>query len=342
MDGHASMSNTSYTLSHILTIGSNVESFELVTASGVILTITRKTYPDLYWGLRGGGNNFGVVTRFQLHAFPAGKMWGGPKLVANGDYEKALDATFKFGLTSAVNDTKGAQIISLGNQPGHGSLAQAFLTYAEPIETVPAMFKDWDKIATVQDSTGLHTLAELVTLMSAGVPDNMRETYWDVTFKLDRPLLSFLVKTFYELLPDIISAENLIPTVTIQLLTVPQMQQMQKYGGNALGLNPADGPLFIMNLASMYTNPADDHRVFKFQQDFITKVQAEAEKKGLNNNYIYMNYASAYQAVIASYGIANHKRLQSIAKFYDPSGVFQKLQPGYFKLNGEAPLGTFA
>ncbi|KAF3028316.1 hypothetical protein E8E12_000290, partial [Didymella heteroderae] len=55
----------------------NVESFELVTASGLIITVTRKSYPDLYSALRGGGNNFGIVTKFQLHTFPVGKMWGG-------------------------------------------------------------------------------------------------------------------------------------------------------------------------------------------------------------------------------------------------------------------------
>ncbi|KAF3049057.1 hypothetical protein E8E11_009699 [Didymella keratinophila] len=156
------------------------------------------------------------------------------------------------------------------------------------ISRLTRLFKDWD-ITTVQDSTGLHTLPELVTLMSAGIPDGVRETYWDVTFKLDRPLFSFLLNTFYELLPDVISAENLIPTVSIQLLTVPRLDQMQKHGGNAFGLSLADGPLFIMSLGSMWTNPADDHRIFKFQHDFITKVQAEAEKKGLNNDYIYMN-----------------------------------------------------
>lgn len=73
-----------------------------------------------------------------------------------------------------------------------------------------------------------------------------------------------------------------------------------------------------------------------------TTTSSPAGKKGLNNDYIYMNYASAYQTVISSYGTANQKRLQSITKFFDPTGVFQELQPGYFKLNGEAPLGAFA
>jgi hypothetical protein len=237
-----------------------VESYELVTASGLIITITQKLYPDLYWALRGGGNNFGIVTKFQLHTFPTGRMWGG------------------------VNDNKGSQFISFANQAGNGPLAQAFMTYAEPIETLPSMFKDWSNISLVQDTTGPGSLPELVDLLSEGIPDGVRETYWDVTFKLDRSLFSFLVKTFYELLPDVVDAENLLPTISIQLLTIPQPQQMQKNGGIALGISPADGPMFIMNLGNMWTNPTDDDRIFKFNNDIITKVQAEAAKKGLNND----------------------------------------------------------
>lgn len=261
-----------------------MESYELVTASGLIITITQKLYPDLYWALRGGGNNFGIVTKFQLHTFPTGRMWGGGKLVASSKFERALDATYKIGLTGSVNDNNGSQFISFANQAGNGPLAQAFMTYAEPIETLTSMFKDWSNISLVQDTTGPGSLPELVDLLSEGIPDGVRETYWDVTFKLDRSLFSFLVKAFYELLPDVVDAENLLPTISIQLLTIPQLQQMQKNGGNALGISPADGPMFVMNLGSMWTNPAEDDRIFKFSNDIITKVQAEAAKKGLNND----------------------------------------------------------
>ncbi|KZM26852.1 flavin adenine dinucleotide binding [Ascochyta rabiei] len=318
----------------------NVESYELVTASGSIINVTQKSYPDLYWALRGGGNNFGIVTKFQLHTFPMGKMWGGSKLVPSSDYEKALDATYKFGATGAANDTKGSQIISFGYQAGFGPLAQAFLTYAEPNEN-PAMFNDWKNISTIVDTTGIQTLPELTSLLSEGIPDGVRETYWDVSFKLDRSLLSFVVNTFNELLPDILDAKDLLPTISIQLITIPQLQQMKKHGGNALGISPADGPLFMINLATMWTNPADDHRILKFSNDIITKTKAEAVKKGLDNDFIYMNYASPYQSVISSYGAKNQKRLRSVAKRFDPTGVFQELQPGYFKLDGGAPFGAF-
>ena len=47
-----------------------------------------------------------------------------------------------------------------------------------------------------------------------------------------------------------------------------------------------------------------------------------------------MNYGNKVQDVVAGYGAQNKAKLLSISKKYDPSGVFEKLQPGYFKLNG--------
>ncbi|MCY7418210.1 MAG: FAD-dependent oxidoreductase [Chloroflexi bacterium] len=50
----------------------NVESYQLVTANGDVLRASALQHPDLYWGLRGGGGNFGVVTEFvfRLHPIP--------------------------------------------------------------------------------------------------------------------------------------------------------------------------------------------------------------------------------------------------------------------------------
>jgi hypothetical protein len=54
---------------------------------------------------------------------------------------------------------------------------------------------------------------------------------------------------------------------------------------------------------------------------------------GIYHEFIYMNYASLYQDVISGYGSTNKARLQKISAYYDPQGVFQTLQPGYFKLD---------
>ena len=50
---------------------------ELVTAAGEVLTVDARSHPDLFWAIRGGGGNFGVVTRFTFQAVPVDGLVGG-------------------------------------------------------------------------------------------------------------------------------------------------------------------------------------------------------------------------------------------------------------------------
>jgi FAD/FMN-containing dehydrogenase len=52
-------------------------SVEIVTADGRILVASQSEHPDLFWAVRGGGGNFGVVTRFQFRLFPVSTVLGG-------------------------------------------------------------------------------------------------------------------------------------------------------------------------------------------------------------------------------------------------------------------------
>lgn len=53
---------------------------------------------------------------------------------------------------------------------------------------------------------------------------------------------------------------------------------------------------------------------------------------GMDNRFIYMNYAGQDQDVYAGYGPESVARLKEVQSKYDPQGVFKNLQPGYFKL----------
>lgn len=53
----------------------NVENYEIVLANGKIVNASPSTNPDLFFALRGGGNNFGIVTRMDLTTLPQGNMW---------------------------------------------------------------------------------------------------------------------------------------------------------------------------------------------------------------------------------------------------------------------------
>jgi FAD/FMN-containing dehydrogenase len=55
----------------------NVLNYEVVLATGSIVNANAQTNSDLFWALKGGSSNFGIVTRFDLATFPVTDMYGG-------------------------------------------------------------------------------------------------------------------------------------------------------------------------------------------------------------------------------------------------------------------------
>ena len=309
-----------------------------MTASGIIVNASATENPGLYWALRGGGNNFGIVTKFDMRTFVQGPMWGGQRAHTEDQWDKIYTAYYNYA-TNAGKDTKQAQIVSFALQNGL-KIAAEDLEYSDPTPW-PPVFDEWKAIPAIFDLTAVANMSTLANTLGAGAPNGIQETYWDRTFKLDKDIFKSFIDIFFDMLPAVEDAAGLLPVLSFQAITVPAMQQMQKNGGNALGLNPDDGPIFITNLAIMWTDVADSSRIMSFSNSLYEHLVEEAAKKDLNSDYIYMNYASPYQDVIGSYGAANKQKLKEIATEYDPTGVFQKLQPGYFKLEG-APYGYFS
>ncbi|KAJ8590729.1 FAD-binding domain-containing protein [Rhizopogon salebrosus TDB-379] len=89
-----------------------VQSFELVMPCGTVKNVTATSDPDLFFGLRGGFNNFGIVTRFTLKAFPQPQVWGGLITYTSNELDRVNQATANF---AANNTDPRAQIITTYN-----------------------------------------------------------------------------------------------------------------------------------------------------------------------------------------------------------------------------------
>jgi FAD/FMN-containing dehydrogenase len=314
----------------------NVASYEIVTAAGVIMTVSPDAYPDLYFALRGGGNNFGIVTKFDLNIvpLPGHLMWGGSRVSTPDQFPALTDAFIKVGRNSP-SDPLAAQILSFAYvQAQNLSIASADLQYSTPDGASAPIFQEYLAIPAVVDSTFARTLTNLTEEFASKNPSGFRETYWTATSQLSTEHLTFIKDVFYEELESIKDAAGLVPAATLQVITEGQLAGMIRHGGNPLGLSQANGPYLLLNLNTQWTSAADDERIFAFNRRVIDRSVARAKKMGIYEEYKYMNYASQFDDVIASYGAKNKARLIKVAKKYDPKGVFQRLVPGYFKLEG--------
>ena len=316
----------------------NVLSYEVVTASGVILNVSQTSFPDLYWALRGGGNNFGIVTQFNVRAIPQGQMWGSRRTYLESSFPTLIEAYYNLGI-NAKKDSKAHQIVSFGYSGL--PVAQVELEYSDPNPNATIMAEYNAIQGAVADETGVKSLAELTSFLEGPASSaGLRQAFWTWTVKLDKDLAASTKDIFYEEITAITDAADLVAAVSLQVITEPILEKMTVRGGNALGLSATDGPLMNVLITLSWSNIADDSRLNQFAAKVKDRAVAIAKAKGKEVAYLYMNYASPWQDPVAGYGKASKAKLQKVSKKYDPTGVFEKLQPGYFKLHGAPKIGS--
>ncbi|EER42304.1 FAD binding domain-containing protein [Histoplasma capsulatum H143] len=309
----------------------NVNSFEVVIANGRILNVNQQSHPDLYWALRGGGNNFGIVTRFDLATYPVEELWAGSRIyiVDDSTRKPLLAAVVKFA-DEWPSDPRAALICNFAYAQGM-FVAAVDMEYTKPAEN-PPIFDTFKAIPAMRDTMGIKSQSNVTLEFKASNPNGLRESYWTVTVKLDIEMITFVADSYMAGIDPIKNVTGIVPALTLQVISPSMIVKMSKNGGNALGLKPSEGPLLLVLVNVMWADRADDEAVLNAVSDIINAVKYEAESSKKLNKFIYMNYASQFQNVIESYGSASYERLLQVARRYDPSRVFQELQPGYFKL----------
>ncbi|KAL2038088.1 hypothetical protein N7G274_009035 [Stereocaulon virgatum] len=306
-----------------------VRNYQVVLADASIVDVNDQSFPDLYFALRGGGNNFGIVTRFDLETFPQAGMWGGMRsspLTAN---VSLLTALYNFAI-DAPSDPDAALIVAFAFYKGT-YFTSTDLEYAKPIVN-PPIFNELVSIESISSTLRITNLTDLVEELNASQPHGLRELYTTATFKNDPGLMTEVVEIFISEVEGIKDTEGILPALVFQPITTGIISYFGKNGGNALGITESDGPLILMNIAVAWANIGDDDRINTAANRIIDRSIALAKSLKLHHRFIYQNYASQRQDVFAGYGAANKQRLIDISRKYDPEQVFQKLQPGYFKL----------
>jgi FAD/FMN-containing dehydrogenase len=88
----------------------SVNRFELVTADGRLISASQEEHPDLFWGLRGGGGNFGVVTGMEVRLYPVTTVYGG-NLYYPADKAKEVYARYRQWIANAPEELTSSVVV---------------------------------------------------------------------------------------------------------------------------------------------------------------------------------------------------------------------------------------
>ncbi len=298
----------------------NLVSVDLVTADGGYLTASRSENADLFWAVRGGGGNFGVVTSFEFEAHPIG-----PEVtLAVAFYpievaEKILRLWRDF--VSGAPDEFTSQV-AFWSVPEH----DMFPVDLRGREVVIASGMHCGSLAEGQDYIRpLRQMDDALLDLSGPIPylaaqqafdpffntKAERQNYWKSIYlhALDEPLIERIV-AWARKRPD--------PWTLIPLRHMGGVAS--RVPGDATALGGRDAA-FMLSIDTSWTDPAESDRAIRWTQAFWDEMC-----QGTPGS-IFLNFVGAgedTEAMLrAAYGDANYERLVDIKTKYDPANLFR-------------------
>ena len=157
----------------------NVLSFEIVTADGNLLTVSADENTDLFWALRGGGGNFGVVTSFLFRAYPVTNVFGGMVVHAR-DRARDVIRHYRDFMTSAPEDlTAYAALITTPD--GHPAVAVIACFCGDPAEGKRVLRPLREFGSPLMDAVQLVPFPVMQKLLDGAFPEGTYN-YWKSDF----------------------------------------------------------------------------------------------------------------------------------------------------------------
>ncbi|KAM0228592.1 hypothetical protein ACHAP5_011903 [Fusarium lateritium] len=131
----------------------NVLEYEVVLPNATIVTASENTHKDLYYALRGGGNNFGIVTSFNVSVFPQGPVYTGSRTFGDNQTGLVLEEAEKiFGIQDYKDTAIGLEYRYTYTQQNGWSISTT-QRYAQPVLS-PPVFDTLNSIPALGNLTG--------------------------------------------------------------------------------------------------------------------------------------------------------------------------------------------
>jgi FAD/FMN-containing dehydrogenase len=294
---------------HGLTID-DLLAAEVVTADGELLRVDDSSHPDLFWAIRGGGGNFGVVTRFQFRLHPVDAFVGGllflpatPEVIA-GFVAEAEAAPEEL---STIANVMPAPPMPFLPPDQHGQLVvMAFMAYAGPVEDGERAIAPFRALAT--------PVADMVRPMAyAEMYPPEEEEY--------RPVST--ARTMFADRVDVEAARTILDRIQASsaMMAVTQIRVL----GGAMARVPVDATAFahrrsrlMLNVAALYQDPEER----PVHEAWVNELSARLEQ-GDPGAYVGFLADEGEERVRAAYPAATWDRLAAVKRRYDPDNLFR-------------------
>ncbi|WP_053204451.1 FAD-binding oxidoreductase [Jiangella muralis] len=291
----------------------NLVSADVVTADGRILVASEDENADLFWALRGGGGNFGVVTSLEFQLHPVKDIYGGPMFFSLDDAADVLrfyrdfiqDAPEQFGGFPAYQIAPPLPFIP---EDRHGEPFLAFVScWAGPLDEGEAMLKELRDVApVVAEHVGPMPYPALNSAFDGLVPPGLQH-YWKANFV--RSLSDEVIAAHLEHGPK-------VPVVNSTMHIYPINGAVHRVAPDATAFGHRDAT-FATVIAGMWPDPVQNEANIGWVRDYYAATAPFSEEGG------YVNFMAAddQDRVAANYG-GNYERLQAVKRVYDPDNVF--------------------
>ena len=293
-------------------------------ADGTITKVSNKEKPDLFMALKGGMNNFGIVTKFVLTAFPQGKVYGG---LSVHPMTRKMDVAENFvNMISAHNSAEGG-FISYTWTPSQPATVAYITANIDGDENSPS-FEDIPSFDPFLDTRAKQSLAGLPKVI-ASTPGSYN-IWYTLTFDNSMDMAKKIVDTFEAVVADL---QDTLDEEVMIIFLMTTLGTTYARPGNMLGLDSSLKKDSIVFQGEALL-PRKNHweLVDAKLRAATTKVEEYAESTGQAHPWKYINYANPSDDPFAGYGAENLDYLRRVAKKYDPEGFFQTNVPGGFKL----------
>lgn len=149
-----------------------VTNYEVVLANGTIVNANADGNPDLLWALRGGSNNFGIVTRIDLHAFKQDGLWGGMSYYNLSTIDDHLTAFVDFN-SADTYDEYASLITSFVLFSGSPPVLATNMEYTKPVENPPSLHA-LTSIPAISSTLRITNMTELSIELASIQPYGLR------------------------------------------------------------------------------------------------------------------------------------------------------------------------